>query len=265
MLEFPGDSLEIKNGFVHINGVKNDLPDRAKLLFHYTVTSKAPLGQKFVDEFDIDQAYRPYYKIDKKVWDDERVQEYLRNNNSSKLREVSRDSLTVEIAGFIQNEVVSKLQLQLVTNKVNVNITEQQAEWIRELPNTVSVEIFNFPKGDTELFPHAPDYQWEVNNFGPIYIPKAGATVEINSETIPFYKRIIETYEGSEIGIENTITQAGTQVLLNGSPITEYTFIQDYYWMMGDNRNNSQDARMWGYVPFNHVVGKPVFVWFKFG
>ena len=75
------------------------------------------------------------------------------------------------------------------------------------------------------------------------------------------YKRIIEVYEGNEIGVENKISLSGTQVKLNGKVLTEYTFLQDYYWMMGDNRDNSQDARMWGFVPFNHVVGKPVFIW----
>ena len=65
------------------------------------------------------------------------------------------------------------------------------------------------------------------------------------------------------MGEERDLTVSGTQVLLNGAPLTEYTFKQDYYWLMGDNRNNSQDARAWGYVPYNHVVGKPVFVWFS--
>ena len=78
------------------------------------------------------------------------------------------------------------------------------------------------------------------------------------------YKRIIEVYEGSEMGLDNKITLSGTQVLLNGAPLTEYTFLQDYYWMMGDNRNNSEDARSWGYTPYNHVVGKPVFVWMSY-
>ncbi len=83
----------------------------------------------------------------------------------------------------------------------------------------------------------------------------------LTAESMPFYKRIIETYEGSEMGINNKLSLNGTQVLLNGQPTNSYTFKQNYYWMMGDNRHNSEDSRTWGYVPENHVVGKPVFVW----
>ena len=82
-------------------------------------------------------------------------------------------------------------------------------------------------------------------------------------ENLPLYKRLIEVYEGREIGVLNKLTTNGTQVLLNGEPIDQYTFLQDYYWMMGDNRHNSEDSRIWGFVPFNHVVGKPVFVFFS--
>jgi signal peptidase I len=114
---------------------------------------------------------------------------------------------------------------------------------------------------DKNNFPHDARFPWNSSHYGPIYIPQAGATVAITPESIPFYKRIIEVYEGSELGIENKITVSGTQVMLNGSPLNSYTFKQNYYWMMGDNRNNSEDARNWGYVPHNHVVGKPVFIW----
>ena len=89
-------------------------------------------------------------------------------------------------------------------------------------------------------------------------------TVDIDYKNIPYFERIIEVYEGSEMNIFNDITLKGNQVLLNGKPLSSYTFKQDYYWLMGDNRDNSLDSRFWGYVPFNHVVGKPVFVWMSY-
>ena len=86
-------------------------------------------------------------------------------------------------------------------------------------------------------------------------------TTPITYKNIDYYRRIIEVYEGSEMEISNTINLRGNQVLLNGRPLNKYTFKQDYYWLMGDNRHNSEDSRIWGYVPESHVVGKPVFVW----
>lgn len=141
--------------------------------------------------------------------------------------------------------------------------TDEAIGKFKNYPDVLKVVAMNdMDNGyDANIFPNDPQYAFNNNNFGPIYIPEAGKTVAITPQSIPFYKRIIEVYEGSEQGINNTITQNGTQVLLNGQPITEYTFKMNYYWMMGDNRNNSQDARSWGYVPFNHVVGKPVFIW----
>ncbi|WP_114491361.1 signal peptidase I [Candidatus Ulvibacter alkanivorans] len=144
-----------------------------------------------------------------------------------------------------------------------MHMTSETAERIKNLPDILQVQRVQGEVGQWSqtTFPANPNYQWNNDQFGPIYIPEAGKTVAITPESIPFYKRIIEVYEGSELGVENSITQSGTQVLLNGSPITEYTFKMNYYWMMGDNRNNSEDARTWGYVPENHIVGKPVFVW----
>src|SRR5690625_1133518 len=141
-------------------------------------------------------------------------------------------------------------------------MTDEAYERLKSYPDIKSITPITHEKGkvDQSIFPHDSRYGWNVDNFGPIYIPKKGATVAITPETIPFYKSIIEVYEGREMGIDNKIQVDYGNVLLNGEPITEYTFLQDYYWMMGDNRHNSQDARNWGYVPFNHIVGKPVMV-----
>ena len=98
---------------------------------------------------------------------------------------------------------------------------------------------------------------WNTDNYGPIYIPKEGTTVQLDKNSLPFYKGIISDYEHNQLEV------IGEYIFINGKKVTSYTFKQDYYWMMGDNRQNSLDARSWGYVPFDHVVGKPVLIWFS--
>ncbi|SDS43738.1 signal peptidase I [Gillisia sp. Hel1_33_143] len=149
------------------------------------------------------------------------------------------------------------------SNTFWINLTDGEFEKFKNDPNVASVQRVINPAGnkDRSVFPQSEDNNWNQDNFGPIFIPKAGTTTPLTIKTLPLYKRIIEVYEGSEMGITNKLSTNGTQVLLNGTPTNSYTFQQDYYWMMGDNRHNSLDSRYFGYVPFNHVVGKPVFIW----
>ncbi|WP_281336154.1 signal peptidase I [Flavobacterium eburneipallidum] len=103
------------------------------------------------------------------------------------------------------------------------------------------------------VFPHTT--QWNRDNYGPIYIPQAGKSVALNLNSLPFYSYIITEYEKNKLEIK------GSDIYINGEKTNTYTFKQDYYWMMGDNRHNSEDSRYWGYVPADHIVGKPVFIW----
>ncbi|WP_430613728.1 signal peptidase I [Flavobacterium sp. JP2137] len=105
----------------------------------------------------------------------------------------------------------------------------------------------------TAIFPHSK--KWSQDNLGPIAIPYKGEVVQLNAETLPFYQRLITDYEN------NTLEVQGDQIKINGVSTSEYTIKQDYYFMMGDNRHNSLDSRYWGFVPEDHIVGKPVFVW----
>lgn len=138
-----------------------------------------------------------------------------------------------------------------------VQATAENAAKARNNPYIESLELKKQIKGerDPRTFPQSALYQWNSNFFGPIYIPQKGKTIELNLEVLPLYKRLITTYEGHALSIN------GNQIFIDGQPAKTYTFKQDYYWMMGDNRDNSIDARFWGFVPFDHVIGKPVFIW----
>ena len=135
--------------------------------------------------------------------------------------------------------------------------TEEAMNRLKNHPNVASVKVRKDSLGyaDASIFPKDAAYPWNNDFFGPLYIPKAGATVKLTPESLPLYKRAITAYEG------HTLSLNGNQISIDGKVTDSFTFTKDYYWMMGDNRHNSQDSRYWGFVPFDHVVGKPVFVW----
>jgi signal peptidase I len=140
-------------------------------------------------------------------------------------------------------------------NVYAMNLTQKKVETLKSWKIVESIKQFESPVGEKArgIFPETKN--WNADNYGPIYIPKAGVTTPLNKKTLPFYKRLITVYEGNDLKVK------GDEIFINGKKVTSYTFKQDYYWMMGDNRHNSLDSRFWGYVPMDHVVGKPTFIW----
>ncbi len=254
----PGDTLEIINGFVYINGLKNKLPERARTQYsHFGYNKKGISSKKLLDNGF--KNFNRKYRIENITQESyNAIAPYILGRISNDIN----NFIVITPSAGLSPKLLGKLRLrakELLDSEKELILTLKEAEELERkgIVDSIVRKIAQNKTANSNFFPNEIPYDWNEDNFGPIIIPKNGMTVELNESNLPLYKKIIREYE------KNTLTKRNSSLFVNGKEVTSYTFKKNYYWMMGDNRHRSEDSRYWGYVPEDHVVGKPVLIWFS--